>query len=189
MKRKYIILVFLAFFVSVMVVRAEVYQWIDNEGIMHFHNKAPVWWDTEKNVIHHKRVIDKTATLEKLGLPVDSPDFEKSDQSDSTVDISQDGNKLVFSSAKPSEVGTDIPEEGYQPKSTDELSELKPGFVIADLSTHQYHTKECRRILRGYGKRKEYRININQVRIFPNHEAAEKAGFRPCPSCRGGKPR
>ncbi|MBN2383101.1 DUF4124 domain-containing protein [bacterium] len=172
---------------------AKVYQWIDQDNVIHFYNEAPLWWDDEKLVYLSKQMVDKVNTLKKMGLPENSPDFETTLLGTGTVDVQKNGNDLLFSSGTtpasgPGATTGSEPSEGYQPKAFSELESLKPGQVIVDLSSRHYHSAQCRRLLRGFGTRKEYRYQLSQLRIFATAEQAEKEGFKACPVCKGGRP-
>jgi len=180
----FVVIVAMITFFTVSRVSAEVFQWIDSKGIIHFYNEPPQWWDSDKNVYHSKHIVDKQQTLKKLGLATDLPDFVATEQGDGSVAVNKVGNKITYSSSQQSG-NTDASSqgEGRQPKSFEELDTLTPGQVIADLAARQYHSADCRRLLRGFGKRKEYRYQLNQLKIFPSIESAEAEGFKKCPIC------
>lgn len=174
-------------FLSERQCQAKVFQWIDQNKVLHIQNKAPLWWKPDKLVFEYKRVVNKPATCKKLKLPIDTPDFDKKNSDNEPFSVEKKGNSLIISTTEGKSNKNNKKDLGKIPRSENELKRLPKGSVIGDAKTKLFHTPDCNRICYKYKRYHRYKIPINQMRIFYSKNQAIQSGYFPCPVC-GGKP-
>ncbi|MFC1852943.1 hypothetical protein ACFL27_22315 [candidate division CSSED10-310 bacterium] len=165
---------------------AEVFVWVDDQGVTQYANIPPLWWQTDKLIFAKKRIVDKVATLKKLDLPLDTADFNSDDIVWNYHDP-RTPQKTAPRSSTGSHSARAEPEisGGYVPKSYDDLLELKRGSVIGNASNREFHTPDCMRIKVTSVDKPRYRVPLQKMIIFDSPQAAEQNGYKRCSRCRG----